>query len=95
MLDDNRCWGRVANICAGNVKKIFRRHIKASSAHRLDFAGTENLNRAIALSFNDTATEIKTRRKLFLCKWRLECRAVADSLGEGRDRLFTSFASIR
>ena len=29
------------------------------------------------------------RRKLFLAKWRLKCRAVADSLEEAGDRLFT------
>src|SRR5512143_880204 len=27
--------------------------------------------------------------KAFLCKWRLKCRAVADSLEEAGDRLFT------
>ena len=32
----------------------------------------------------DTAARIKTRRKAFLGKWRLKCRAMADSLeGEG------------
>ena len=29
------------------------------------------------------------RRKAFLRKWRLKCRAVADSLEEAGDRLFT------
>ena len=37
----------------------------------------------------DTAAEIETRRKAFLRKWRLKCRAVADSLEEAGDRLFT------
>jgi len=36
-----------------------------------------------------TAAEIKTRRKAFLRKWRLKCKAVADSLEEAGDRLFT------
>ncbi len=35
------------------------------------------------------AQEIETRRKSFLRKWRLKCRAVADSLQEAGDRLFT------
>ena len=35
-----------------------------------------------------TAAEIETRRKAFLRKWRLKCRAVADSLEEAGDRLF-------
>ena len=36
-----------------------------------------------------TAAEIETRRKAFLRKWRLKCKAVADSLEEAGDRLFT------
>ena len=36
-----------------------------------------------------TAAEIETRRKAFVRKWRLKCRAVADSLEEAGDRLFT------
>src|SRR3954454_1552556 len=35
------------------------------------------------------ATEVAERRKAFLRKWRLKCRAVADSLEEAGDRLFT------
>jgi transposase-like protein len=33
--------------------------------------------------------EIEARRKAFIRKWRLKCRAVADSLGEAGERLFT------
>jgi hypothetical protein len=33
--------------------------------------------------------EIETRRKAFIRKWRLKHRAVADSLEEAGDRLFT------
>ena len=33
--------------------------------------------------------EVEERRKAFLRKWRLKCRAVADSLEEAGDRLFT------
>ena len=36
-----------------------------------------------------TAAEVETRRKAFVRKWRLKCRAVADSLEEDGDRLFT------
>lgn len=39
--------------------------------------------------YADTAAEIETRSKAFLRKWRLKCRAVADSLEEAGDRLFT------
>jgi len=36
-----------------------------------------------------TAKEIETRRRSFIRKWRLKCRAVAESLEEAGDRLFT------
>ncbi len=39
--------------------------------------------------YADTAKEVEKRRKAFLRKWRLKCRAVADSLEEAADRLFT------
>jgi putative transposase len=39
--------------------------------------------------YSETAKEIETRRKAFIRKWRLKCRAVADSLEEAGDRLFT------
>ncbi len=38
--------------------------------------------------YADTAAEIETRRKAFLRKWHLKCRAVADSLEEAGERLF-------
>jgi len=38
--------------------------------------------------YADTAAEIEIRRKAFLRKWSLKCRAVADSLEEAGDRLF-------
>ncbi len=36
-----------------------------------------------------TAQEVAIKRRAFLRKWRLRCRAVADSLEEAGDRLFT------
>jgi transposase-like protein len=38
--------------------------------------------------YAETAVEVEARRKAFLRKWRLKCRAVADSLEEAGDRLF-------
>jgi len=35
-----------------------------------------------------TAAEVEMKRKAFLRKWQLKCRAVADSLEEAGDRLF-------
>jgi putative transposase len=54
----------------------------------------KRLHEEISTDYNDmiyakTAKEIETRRKSFLRKWRLKCRAVADSLEEAGDRLFT------
>ena len=42
-----------------------------------------------AMIYADTADEVEKHRKSFLRKWRLKCRAVADSLEEAGDRLFT------
>ena len=39
--------------------------------------------------YAETAAEVEKRRKAFLRKWRIKCRAVADSLEEAADRLFT------
>jgi len=36
-----------------------------------------------------TKAEIEKRRRAFLTKWRLKCKAVADSFDEAGDRLFT------
>ena len=38
--------------------------------------------------YAETAAEVETRRKAFLRKWHLKCRAVADSLEEAGERLF-------
>jgi transposase-like protein len=43
----------------------------------------------IDMIYAKTAKEIETRRRAFLRKWRLKCKAVADSLEEAGDRLFT------
>ncbi len=54
----------------------------------------ERLHEEISADYNDmiyakTKQEIEARRKAFVRKWRLKCRAVADSLEEAGDRLFT------
>src|SRR3954453_15574213 len=54
----------------------------------------DRLHDEISADYNDmiyaeTSKEIEPRRKAFLRKWRLKCRAVADSLEEAGDRLFT------
>jgi transposase-like protein len=63
--------------------------------HRNLFAhAPERLHEEITADYNDmiyaaTAEEIAIRRKAFIRKWRLKHRAVADSLEEAGDRLFT------
>lgn len=42
-----------------------------------------------AMMYADTAQDVLAKRKAFLRKWRLKCRAVADSLEEAGERLFT------
>jgi len=54
----------------------------------------ERLHEELSADYNDmiyasSPKEIETRRKSFLRKWRLKCRAVADSLEEAGDRLMT------
>ena len=60
------------------------------SAH----APERELHDEITADYNDmiyaaTREEIEARRKAFIRKWRLKHRAVADSLEEAGDRLFT------
>jgi putative transposase len=63
--------------------------------HRNLFAhAPERLHDEITSDYNDmiyatTPEEIAQRRKAFIRKWRLKHRAVADSLEEAADRLFT------
>ena len=54
----------------------------------------ERLHDEVTADYTDmiyaaTPEEIETRRKAFIRKWRLKCRAVADSLEEAGDHLFT------
>src|ERR1700736_2013314 len=54
----------------------------------------ERLHEEVTADYTDmiyaaTPKEIETRRKAFIRKWRLKHRAVADSLEEAGDRLFT------
>ena len=54
----------------------------------------QHLHDEIKADFNDmvhagSALEVVAKRKTFLGKWKLRCRAVADSLEEAGERLFT------
>ena len=53
----------------------------------------EALHEQVSADYTDmvyaaTPKEIEARRRAFLRKWRLKCRAVADSLEEAGERLF-------
>jgi putative transposase len=54
----------------------------------------ERLHEEVTADYTDmiyaaTPAQIESRRKAFIRKWRLKCKAVADSLEEAGDRLFT------
>ena len=54
----------------------------------------KHLHDEIKAEFNDmmhakTADDVLSKRRVFLAKWKLRCRAVADSLQEAGERLFT------
>jgi putative transposase len=54
----------------------------------------QRLHEEVSADYNDmiyaaSAAEIAARRQAFTRKWRLKCKAVADSLEEAGDRLFT------
>jgi putative transposase len=54
----------------------------------------DQLHEEVSADYTDmiyaaTPKEIEERRRAFIRKWRLKCRAVADSLEEAGDRLFT------
>ena len=58
----------------------------------------EALHEEVTADYHDmicagSAAEVARRRRLFLAKWRLKCPAVAASLEEADDRLFT-FTSL-
>ena len=54
----------------------------------------QRLHEEVSADYNDmiyaaSAADIAARRRAFIRKWRLKCKAVADSLEEAGDRLFT------
>ena len=54
----------------------------------------QRLHEEVSADYNDmiyaaSAAEIEVRRRAFIRKWQLKCKAVADSLEEAGDRLFT------
>jgi len=54
----------------------------------------QRLHEEVSADYNDmiyatSAAEIEAHRRTFIRKWRLKCKAVADSLAEAGDQLFT------
>ena len=54
----------------------------------------QRLHDEVSADYNDmiyaaSAAEVEQRRRAFIRKWRLKCKAVADSLEDAGDRLFT------
>ncbi len=81
-------WGEDLPIQRCTVHK--HRNLLAHAPKRLHDELTEDYRDMI---YADTAAGVELRRKMFLRKWRLKCRAVAESLEEAGDRLF-SFARL-
>jgi putative transposase len=77
-------WGGDLAVQRCTVHK--HRNLLAHAPRRMQDELTEDYRDMI---YADTAAEVEIRRKVFLSKWRLKCRAVADSLEEAGDRLFT------
>tara|TARA_R110002072_G_scaffold3978_2_gene28248 strand:- start:742 stop:1968 length:1227 start_codon:yes stop_codon:yes gene_type:complete len=77
-------WGDALPIQRCTVHK--HRNLLAHAPKHMHDELTEDYRDMI---YADTAAEVEQRRKAFLSKWRLKCRAVADSLEEAGDRLFT------
>jgi transposase-like protein len=62
------------------------RNLLANAPERLHDEITEDYN---AMIYADTPEEVQKQRKAFVRKWRMRCPAVANSLEEAGDRLFT------
>lgn len=76
-------WGNDLPIQRCTVHK--HRNLLAHAPEHMQDELTEDYRDMI---YADTAEEVEQKRKAFLRKWRLKCRAVADSLEEAGDRLF-------
>jgi putative transposase len=76
---------------------INRGSLRGAGHHRscrLSLHTPKHLHDEIKAEFNDmvhakTADDVLSKRKAFLARWKLRCRAVADSLEEAGERLFT------
>lgn len=77
-------WGEDLAIQRCTVHK--HRNLLAHAPKHLHDELTEDYRDMV---YADSAAEIETRRKAFVRKWRLKCRAVAESLEEAGERLFT------
>ncbi len=77
-------WGDDLPIQRCTVHK--HRNLLAHAPRRLHDELTEDYRDMI---YADTTAEVEERRKAFVRKWRLKCRAVADSLEEAGAKLFS------
>ena len=71
----------------GDVPTVHKhRNLLAHAPQRLHEEVTADYTDMI---YAASAAEVEQRRRAFVRKWRLKCKAVADSLEEAADRLFT------
>jgi hypothetical protein len=66
---------------------LFPRKQIRQIAHKMRVVGAAA--RLQGMIYAGTKQEIETKRKAFIRKWRLKCEAVADSLEEAGNKLFT------
>jgi putative transposase len=82
----SRHWLRWGNVLAQRCTVRKHRNLLAHAPQRLHDEISADYNDMI---YPASAAEIEQRRRAFIRKWRLECKAVADSLEKAGDRLFT------
>jgi transposase-like protein len=75
----------LCTLCRGRHKIHKHRNLLAHAPERLHDEVTADYTDMI---YAATPKEIEARRKAFIRKWRLKCRAVADSLEEADEQLF-------
>ena len=74
----------------GRLNRLYVEHLKDNPDWRTaERRHDMNSNDYKDLIYAATKQEVEAKRKAFIRKWRLKCRAVADRLEEAGDKLFT------
>jgi transposase-like protein len=84
-----RGWMRRWQCCGVAIQRCTVHKHRNLLAHAPERLHEEISNDYKDMIYADTKQEIATKRPAFIRKWRLKCKAVADSLDEAGDKLFT------